>query len=163
VKNNNSVVSGIFPAGKRRNSSILEKTNPMKFRELFKQNRLSPLGLLGAVLTIAGVFFPWQITTLPGGRTFMENGTLDILGWVLILLSVVYTLVLYTHFKWNILLAAGVKGIALYEYFRVMLETRSNPDTEPGLGVYFLLFSGLLMILGTVLLFRSKKPVRGYR
>lgn|GEM_PF-5893178 len=124
-----------------------------KISQLFRVNKLGPLGLIGAVAGVLGIFFPWKIVT---GVGFI-NGTTDTLGWVMALLSALYALILFTNFKWNILLGLAVEIIALYIYFTVRKETRLQPGVEPGIGLYFLLAAGLLMILGTLLLFRSKK------
>lgn len=124
-----------------------------RIAELFRRNWLGPLGLLGAAVAAAGILFPWKTVT---GQGFI-NGTTDMVGWVLALLCLLYVLILFTHFRWNILLALAILVIGIYKYLQVAAETTLAPNVHPGIGLKLVMGGSLLMMAGTALLFRRKK------
>lgn len=120
--------------------------------KLFKTNKLGPLGLLAAVGAFVGVFLPWKITVHG-----LINGTLEPIGWIITVLIILYVLLLFAHFKWNILLGIVILSLATYEWWIIRGEIELDPTLRLSFGLPVIMISALVMSLSKVLLFRRKK------
>ncbi len=125
----------------------------MAIGKLFKVNKLGPLGLLASIGCFVGIFLPWKQT-----QHGLINGTLEPLGWIMAILIVLYVLLLFANFKWNILLGIALLIMSIYEWVLIRGELSSDPLASLSYGLYVIMISSFIMSLSKVLLFRKKKP-----
>ncbi len=126
----------------------------MAIAKLFKVNKLGPLGLLAAIACFAGIVLPWKQT-----QHGLINGTLEPIGWIMAILIVLYVLLLFAHFKWNILVGLVLLIMSIYEWALVKGEITSNPTASVSYGLFVIMISSAVMILSKLLLFRKKKNI----
>jgi hypothetical protein len=124
----------------------------MAIAKLFKVNKLGPLGLLAAIGCFVGIFLPWKQT-----QHGLINGTLEPLGWIMAILIVLYILLLFANFKWNILLGIALLIMSIYEWVLIKGELAGDPTASLGYGLYVIMICSLVMCLSKLLLFRKKK------
>ncbi len=120
--------------------------------KLFKVNKLGPIGLLAACASFVGIFLPWKQTKID-----LVNGTLEPLGWIMAILIILYVLLLFANFKWNILLGFAMLIISVYQYLEIRASMTVDPDIQMKYGLYVIMISSLVMALSKLLLFRKKK------
>ena len=120
--------------------------------KLFKVNKLGPIGLLAAVACFVGIFLPWKQTE----HGFI-NGTLEPVGWIMAILVVLYILLLFANFKWNILLGFALLIMSVYEWWMIHGEMADDPKASTSYGLYVIMISACMMSLSKLLLFRKKK------
>lgn len=124
----------------------------MAIAKLFKVNKLGPIGLLAAIACFLGIILPWKQT-----QHGFINGTLEPIGWIMAILIVLYVLLLFANFKWNILLGFAMLIMSIYELWMVKAEIASDPKASVSYGLYVIMISALVMSLSKLLLFRKKK------
>ena len=124
----------------------------MAIGKLFKVNKLGPIGLLAAIACFTGIFLPWKQT-----QHGLINGTLEPLGWIMAILIILYVLLLFANFKWNILLGIALLIMSIYEWFLIREELSTDPLSTMGYGLYVIMISSFVMSLSKVLLFRKKR------
>lgn len=123
----------------------------MAIGKLFKVNKLGPIGLLASIACFVGIFLPWKQT-----QHGLINGTLEPLGWIMAILIILYVLLLFANFKWNILLGIALLIMSIYEWVLIKAELASDPLASLGYGLYVIMISSFVMSLSKVLLFRKK-------
>jgi hypothetical protein len=136
----------------------------MAIGKLFKVNKLGPLGLLSAMACFVGIFLPWKITAIKSTSMIVlvpVNGTLEPMGWIMAILIVLYIMLLFANFKWNILLGFALLIMSVYEYVLIMREVAEDPLAKMSYGLYVIMISAVVMSLSKLLLFRKKEPVEG--
>jgi hypothetical protein len=126
----------------------------MAIAKLFKVNKLGPLGLLASIGCFVGIFLPWKQT-----QHGLINGTLEPLGWIMAILIVLYILLLFANFKWNILLGIALLIMSIYEWVLIKGELAGDPTASLGYGLYVIMICSLVMCLSKLLLFRKKKSL----
>src|SRR5688572_18411603 len=97
----------------------------MAIGKLFKVNKLGPVGLLAAIACLVGIMLPWKSATITtAGKTsqIMSPGFYEPMGWIMAILVVLYILLLFAHFKWNILLGIALFFMSLYAWFTINEE-----------------------------------------
>jgi hypothetical protein len=124
----------------------------MAIGKLFKVNRLGPIGLLAAIGCFVGIFLPWKQT-----QHGLINGTLEPLGWIMAILIVLYVLLLFANFKWNILLGIALLIMSIYEWIQIKGELSTDPSASLSYGLYVIMICSLVMSLSKLLLFRKKR------
>lgn len=124
----------------------------MAIAKLFKVNKLGPVGLLAAIACFVGIILPWKQT-----QHGMINGTLEPIGWIMAILIVLYVLLLFANFKWNILLGLAMLILSIYEWVLARGEVSTDPLASVSYGLYVIMIGSFVMILSKVLLFRKKK------
>jgi hypothetical protein len=124
----------------------------MAIGKLFKVNKLGPIGLLAAIGCFVGIFLPWKKT-----QHGLINGTLEPLGWIMAILVVLYVLLLFANFKWNILLGIALLIMSIYEWVLIRGELASDPLASLGYGLYVIMICSLIMSLSKLLLFRKRR------
>lgn len=127
----------------------------MAIAKLFKVNKLGPLGLLAAIACFVGIFLPWKQTKID-----LVNGTLEPLGWIMAILIVLYVLLLFANFKWNILLGVALLILSTYQYLQIRASMTVDADIQMKYGLYVIMISSLVMSVSKLLLFRKKKPAQ---
>lgn len=132
----------------------------MAIAKLFKVNKLGPIGLLASISCFIGIFLPWKkasIVTAGKTITIMSPGFYEPLGWIMGILIVLYILLLFANFKWNILLGIALLIMSIYEWTMIRSELAQDPTAEVSYGLYVIMISSVIMSLSKVLLFRKKK------
>lgn len=125
-----------------------------RFVKLVKGNFLGPIGIIGVIGVFVGIIFPWRISV-----NGAHNGTWDFLGLMIAVLAVLYLLLLFAHFKWNIIIPFVILGLAVWKYvvFKIQFSADSITIKELGIGLPIIMISSALMMLGKVVLFFKKK------
>ena len=124
----------------------------MAIAKLFKVNKLGPIGLLAAIACFVGIILPWKQT-----QHGFINGTLEPMGWIMAILIVLYVLLLFANFKWNILLGIALLIMGIYEWWLIRAEMASDSQASISYGLYVIMISALVMSLSKLLLFWKKK------
>lgn len=124
----------------------------MPVAKLFKVNKLGPVGLLAAIACFVGIILPWKQT-----QHGLINGTLEPMGWIMGILIILYVLLLFANFKWNILLGLALLIMSIYEWVLARGEVSNDPTASVSYGLYVIMISSGVMILSKLLLFRKKK------
>ena len=124
----------------------------MAIAKLFKVNKLGPVGLLAAIACFVGIILPWKQT-----QHGYINGTLEPMGWIMAILIVLYVLLLFANFKWNILLGIALLIMSIYEWWLIRAEMATDAQASISYGLYVIMISALVMSLSKLLLFRKKK------
>jgi hypothetical protein len=126
----------------------------MPVAKLFKVNKLGPVGLLAAIACFVGIVLPWKQT-----QHGFINGTLEPMGWIMAILIVLYILLLFANFKWNILVGLTLLIMSIYEWVLAKGEVSNDPTASVSYGLYVIMISSGVMILSKLLLFRKKKNI----
>lgn len=126
----------------------------MAIAKLFKVNKLGPVGLLASISCFVGIILPWKQT-----QHGMINGTLEPLGWIMAILIILYILLLFANFKWNILLGIVLLIMSIYEWVLIRGELATDPTASVSYGLYVIMISSIVMSLSKLLLFRKKKKL----
>ena len=132
----------------------------MAIAKLFKGNKLGPLGLLAAIACAVGIFLPWKVATITtAGKTLkiMSPGFYEPMGWIMGILIVLYILLLFAHFKWNILLGFALLIMSIYQWWLIRGEMAADSQASVSYGLYVIMVSSVVMLLSKLLLFRKKK------
>ncbi len=132
----------------------------MAIAKLFKVNKLGPIGLVASIVCFVGIFLPWKsVNIVTTGRTInvLANGTLEPIGCIMAILIVLYVLLLFANFKWNILVGVAILIMSIYEWWLIRAEAAASPLTFSGYGLYVIMISAAVMSLSKILLFRKKK------
>ena len=134
----------------------------MAIAKLFKVNKLGPLGLLAAIACFVGIFLPWKVATISkAGKTLtvMSPGFYEPMGWIMAILIVLYVLLLFANFKWNILLGFALLIMSIYQWFMLKSEVAIDTQTSVSYGLYVIMISSFVMSLSKLLLVRKKKEI----
>jgi hypothetical protein len=132
----------------------------MPIAKLFKVNKLGPLGLLAAITCMIGIFLPWKVATITSAGktlTIMSPGLYEPMGWIMAILIVLYVLLLFAHFKWNILLGFALFFMSIYQWWIMRAEVSIDQQANVSYGLYVIMISSLVMSISKLLLFRKKK------
>lgn len=132
----------------------------MPIAKLFKINKLGPVGLIAAIACFVGIFLPWKIANISAAGKVIRivaNGTLEPVGWIMAILIILYILLLFAHFKWNILVSIVILMMSIYEWWFIRGEIANNNEASMSYGLYVIIISSLVMSLSKLLLFRKKK------
>jgi ABC-type transport system involved in cytochrome bd biosynthesis fused ATPase/permease subunit len=132
----------------------------MPIAKLFKVNKLGPLGLVAAVTCMVGIFLPWKVATISAAGktlTIMSPGIYEPMGWIMAILIVLYVLLLFANFKWNILLGVALFLMSIYQWWMLRAEVAINQQANVSYGLYVIMISSLVMSISKLLLFRKQK------
>lgn len=132
----------------------------MAIAKLFKVNKLGPVGLLAAIACAVGIFLPWKAASITtSGKTLkiMSPGFYEPMGWIMGILIVLYVLLLFANFKWNILLGFALLIMSIYQWWLIRGEMTADSQAGVSYGLYVIMISSVIMSLSKLLLFRKKK------